>query len=61
MVTTTCKDRVSNCYVLNIYYANYCFRYYLQITATKGIRGEVGDIGIDDISLSPECVGLGEY
>jgi len=36
-------------------------RYYLQFTAVRGRRGHAGDIGIDDVSLSPECVGLGKW
>lgn len=34
-----------------------CFRYYLHFDAKKGLR-YIGDIAIDDISLSPECFGL---
>ncbi|CAL8099717.1 unnamed protein product [Orchesella dallaii] len=34
-------------------------KYYLQLTAIRGARGSLGDIAIDDISLSPECFGIG--
>lgn len=36
---------------------NLIFRYYLHFDAKKGVR-YIGDIAIDDISLSPECFGL---
>ncbi|XP_066597119.1 leukocyte tyrosine kinase receptor [Prorops nasuta] len=34
------------------------YRYYLQFEATKSY-GSVGDMAIDDFSLSPECFGIG--
>lgn len=33
------------------------YRYYLHFDAKKGIKF-IGDIAIDDVSLSPECFGL---
>ena len=40
-------------------YFIYFSRYYITITAARGSRYK-GDIAIDDVSLSPECVGLGK-
>lgn len=35
-------------------------RYVIQFIAKRGIRFR-GDIGIDDVSLSPECSGIGTW
>ncbi|XP_046399789.1 ALK tyrosine kinase receptor-like isoform X2 [Ischnura elegans] len=37
---------------------NVSSRYYLQFEARKGLS-VLGDVGLDDISISPECFGIG--
>lgn len=34
------------------------YQYYLQFEASKGYASK-GDVAIDDVSLSPECFGIG--
>ena len=51
----------SNCLLLlflSYGFISVLIRYVVQFIAKRGIRFR-GDIGIDDVSLSPECSGIG--